>query len=57
MMKIFIDSADLNEIKQGYMWSVTDGVTTNASLLKIYGRYCTGICRPHITIDGERVYM
>lgn len=33
-MKIFIDSADLNEIKQGYAWGVTDGVTTNPSLLK-----------------------
>ncbi len=33
-MKIFIDSADLNEIKQGYAWGVADGVTTNPSLLK-----------------------
>jgi len=33
-MKIFIDSADLEEIKQGYDWGVADGVTTNPSLLK-----------------------
>ena len=33
-MKIFIDSADLEEIKQGYGWGVADGVTTNPSLLK-----------------------
>lgn len=33
-MKIFIDSADLDEIKQGYLWGVADGVTTNPSLLK-----------------------
>ncbi|MEW6670518.1 MAG: transaldolase family protein [Thermodesulfobacteriota bacterium] len=33
-MKIFIDSADLDEIKQGYDWGVVDGVTTNPSLLK-----------------------
>lgn len=33
-MKIFIDSADLEEIKQGYAWGVLDGVTTNPSLLK-----------------------
>lgn len=33
-MKIFIDSADLNEIEQGYAWGVVDGVTTNPSLLK-----------------------
>ena len=33
-MKIFIDSADLEEIEQGYAWGVVDGVTTNPSLLK-----------------------
>lgn len=33
-MKIFIDSADLDEIKQAYAWGIVDGVTTNPSLLK-----------------------
>lgn len=33
-MKIFIDSADLDEIKQAYQWGIADGVTTNPSLLK-----------------------
>jgi transaldolase len=33
-MKIFIDSADLDEIQMGYEWGVVDGVTTNPSLLK-----------------------
>lgn len=33
-MKIFIDSADLDEIEQGFAWGVVDGVTTNPSLLK-----------------------
>jgi transaldolase len=33
-MKIFIDSADLDEIRQGFEWGVVDGVTTNPSLLK-----------------------
>ncbi len=33
-MKIFIDSADLEEIKQAYAWGVCDGVTTNPSLMK-----------------------
>ncbi len=33
-MKIFIDSADLDEIQQGYGWGVVDGITTNPSLLK-----------------------
>ncbi len=33
-MKIFIDSADIDEIRQAYEWGVVDGVTTNPSLLK-----------------------
>ncbi|MBN2401041.1 MAG: transaldolase [Spirochaetes bacterium] len=33
-MKIFIDSADLDEINQAYGWGVADGITTNPSLLK-----------------------
>ena len=33
-MKIFIDTAQLNEIKQAYSYGVVDGVTTNPSLLK-----------------------
>ena len=33
-MKIFIDSADLDEISQVYKWGVANGVTTNPSLLK-----------------------
>ncbi len=33
-MKIFIDSADLDEIKQFYAWGIADGVTTNPSLMK-----------------------
>jgi transaldolase len=33
-MKIFIDSADLDEISQAFKWGVVDGVTTNPSLLK-----------------------
>ena len=34
IMKIFIDSADLDEIKQFYAWGIADGVTTNPSLMK-----------------------
>jgi transaldolase len=33
-MKIFIDSADIDEIKQAYAWGIADGVTTNPSLMK-----------------------
>ncbi|MBN2038462.1 MAG: transaldolase [Spirochaetes bacterium] len=33
-MKIFIDSADIDEIKLAFDWGIADGVTTNPSLLK-----------------------
>jgi transaldolase len=33
-MKIFIDSADIEEIKLFYKWGIADGITTNPSLLK-----------------------
>ncbi|MCA9485304.1 MAG: transaldolase [Nanoarchaeota archaeon] len=33
-MKIFIDSADINEIKQFYSFGLADGITTNPSLVK-----------------------
>lgn len=33
-MKIFIDSADIDEIKKAYEWGICEGVTTNPSLLK-----------------------
>ncbi len=33
-MKIFIDSAELEEIKLAYSWGVAEGITTNPSLLR-----------------------
>ena len=33
-MKIFIDSAEIEEIKQGYAAGILDGVTTNPSLIR-----------------------
>jgi len=37
-MKLFIDTADLNEIKEIASWGVLDGVTTNPTLLAKCGR-------------------
>jgi len=37
-MKIFVDSADLDEIKELASWGIVDGVTTNPTLLKKCGR-------------------
>jgi len=33
-MKIFIDTAELSEIKRAVSWGIVDGVTTNPSLIK-----------------------
>jgi transaldolase len=33
-MKIFIDSANIDEIKEAISWGIVDGVTTNRSLIK-----------------------
>jgi transaldolase len=37
-MKLFIDTADLNEIKEIASWGILDGVTTNPTLLARSGR-------------------
>lgn len=33
-MKIFIDSADVDEIREAFSWGIVDGITTNPSLIK-----------------------
>jgi transaldolase len=33
-MKIFIDSADLDQIREAFSWGIIDGITTNPSLIK-----------------------
>jgi transaldolase len=33
-MKLFIDSAKLDEIREAYSWGIVEGVTTNPSLMK-----------------------
>ena len=37
-MKIFIDTADLDEIRELASWGIVDGVTTNPTLVKKSGR-------------------
>lgn len=37
-MKIFLDTANLDEIRDAYAWGVIDGVTTNPSLIAREGR-------------------
>ena len=33
-MKIFLDTANVEEIRQGIEWGLVDGVTTNPSLME-----------------------
>ncbi len=33
-MKIFVDTANIDEIKEAFSWGIVDGVTTNPSLIK-----------------------
>ena len=37
-MKIFLDTANIDEIKEGASWGIVDGVTTNPSLIAREGR-------------------
>ena len=37
-MKIFIDTANIDEIREVNSWGVLDGVTTNPSLIAKEGR-------------------
>jgi transaldolase len=37
-MKFFIDTADVNEIREAQSWGIIDGVTTNPSLIAKTGR-------------------
>ena len=42
-MKLFIDTADLNEIKKASTWGVLDGVTTNPTLVAKAGLSMRGV--------------
>jgi len=52
-MEIFIDSADLDEIKELASWGIIDGVTTNPTLMKQCGRSFQEIIEEIFTlVDG-----
>ncbi|MGA2410387.1 MAG: fructose-6-phosphate aldolase [Candidatus Binataceae bacterium] len=44
-MKFFVDSADVNEIREVASWGLADGVTTNPSLLARTGRPYADVLR------------
>ncbi len=52
-MKLFIDTADLNEIKEIASWGILDGVTTNPTLLAKCGRSLQDVIDEIFTlVDG-----
>jgi len=55
-MKIFIDTADLNEIKELASWGVIDGATTNPTLVKKSGRSFDEIINGNIMQNIENTY-
>lgn len=53
-MKIFLDTANLDEIRRGAEWGIVDGVTTNPSLIAKEGRPIEEqIARICEIIDGD----
>ena len=44
-MKFFIDTADVNEIREAVSWGLVDGVTTNPSLIARTGRPYADVLR------------
>jgi transaldolase len=42
-MKFFIDTADINEIREAASWGIIDGVTTNPTLVAKTGRDLKGV--------------
>ncbi len=52
-MKFFLDTADVNEIREAASWGVVDGVTTNPSLVAKTGRPMRDVIREICSIvDG-----
>ena len=52
-MKIFIDTANLTEIREAHAWGVVDGVTTNPSLVAKSGRTLESVIKEICAIvDG-----
>ncbi len=52
-MKIFIDTADVTEIREAQSWGIVDGVTTNPSLVAKSGRSLQSVINEICTIvDG-----
>ncbi|MCA9379167.1 fructose-6-phosphate aldolase [Candidatus Dojkabacteria bacterium] len=56
-MKLFIDSADSQEIKTAWDWGIIDGVTTNPSLAAKAGRPYSEVALQILDILGQDTYL
>ncbi len=52
-MKIFLDTADINEIREAASWGIIDGVTTNPTLVAKTGRKFADVVKDiTVIVDG-----
>src|SRR5947208_16141989 len=53
MVKIFLDTADIDEIREAASWGVLDGVTTNPTLVAKTGRKWSEVIQDILAlVDG-----
>ena len=55
-MEFFLDTADVDEIREIAAWGILDGVTTNPSLIKKSGRDFKEVVREIAVCTGRRRY-
>ena len=49
-MKIFLDTADIDEISKAYETGMIEGITTNPTLIKKSGRDPVAVSYTHLTL-------
>jgi transaldolase len=49
-MKFFLDTADINEIREAASWGILDGITTNPSLVAKTGKTFEGVLREIVEV-------
>lgn len=52
-MKIFLDTANIDQIREANDWGVLDGVTTNPSLVAIYFDYDRQPVEQNTSMEGK----
>lgn len=61
-MKIYIDSANIDEVRKASEWGIIDGVTTNPTTIagekkdfKMLIKEITGIVEGHVSVEGSSI--